>query len=93
MADENTPTVTYELPVLDITAVLIAVIAVIIALMSLYLANQTRMNTNNTVIELQLNREELVKIKFILARISQQAEGSTANVFTPQTQGTIVVPT
>jgi ABC-type proline/glycine betaine transport system substrate-binding protein len=76
MADD--PEVTYELPVLDITAVIIAVIAVIIALMSLYLANQTRQNTGDTVTELQLSRQELVAIKVILAKISQQA-GTTSS--------------
>lgn len=60
----------YELPILDIIAVIIALIAVFVALISIYLCNQTRINTGNTVDELSLNREELVKIKFLLAKLN-----------------------
>lgn len=61
----------YTMPILDICAVIIAVVAVIIALYTVYLSNHTRINTENTVNELQLNREELVKIKILLARLNK----------------------
>lgn len=58
----------FELPILDIIAIFIALLTLIVALLSLYISNQTRINTSNVVNELTLGREELVKIRTILSK-------------------------
>lgn len=55
--------VRYELPFLDIIAVLIAFIALTISLFGLSLNNENRKNTGDTVTELQLTREVLLDMK------------------------------
>ena len=55
--------VKYELPFLDIIAVLVAFIALTISLFSLSLNNENRKNTGDTVTELQLTREVLLDMK------------------------------
>ena len=65
------PVITYELPILDICAVFIAIIAIIVALISVYLQNQTRINTSNTVDELKLNRKQLIKMTALLVEVNK----------------------
>ena len=65
------PLITYELPILDICAVFIAIIAIIVALISVYLQNQTRINTSNTVDELKLNRKQLIKMTALLVEVNK----------------------
>ena len=73
--------VNYDLPILDIIAVFIGVIAIIVALLAIYLTNQTRINTNNTVSELGLSRSELVKIKELLTVLNQSLnEGNNKKI-------------
>ena len=55
--------VKYELPFLDIIAVIVAFIALTISLFGLSLNNENRKNTDNTVTELQLTRALLLDMK------------------------------
>lgn len=58
--------VKFELPILDIIAIFIAIVAVIVALYAIYISNEIRINTENTVNEIQLSRQELIKIQLLL---------------------------
>lgn len=60
----------YSLPILDICACIIAFLAFLIALYTIFLSNQTRLNTEDTVTELKKSREELVKIKLLIANLN-----------------------
>lgn len=61
----------YEFPILDIIVIFVSIVAVIVALLSLAIANQTRLNTDNTANQIVISREELIKIKVLLENLNQ----------------------
>lgn len=61
--------VTYDLPILDICAVFIAILAVFISIISIYLSNETRRNTEDTALDVHDSKHELIKIRILLEDI------------------------
>jgi hypothetical protein len=66
--------IVYELPILDICGCIIALLAFLIAVYALYLSNQTRVNTEDTVAELKHSSEELVKIRILISSLNLKQE-------------------